>query len=387
MKSSRSQMVAVLAASVIGASSAPSVSGVCAPRCVGDCNGDGSVAINELIVGVQMALGAFEVSACQAMDANGDGAVSINELVLAVEASLGGSSPSPTPTGLPDPPIGEHQCGLASESFIELNTASLPVPIPVALTGTIDITCGAPASTGTAACECSSDLDPRAIPGIGFVCVRDVPGCPAGAILCDGGDSVDIDLVADGDIGQCDGNQACASACDGACAATGREQLSSSCTGFCAGGDNDGQSCRRDTECPAGGCNGRDPVTAANVCQCQCVNLTAGGAGESGALQCNLGVALDLEVAGPCGDGDVFLSVGRTCVPATTGASSVSMIDANGMPGNTIPRGGPALSSGQAVSCQDLRAGSTQGLRLRGGFSVFGSPLGDLLLELSADCE
>ncbi len=387
MKAPRHCIPAVLAACLIG-TYAVTTHGVCAPRCVGDCNDDGAVAINELIVGVQIALGTFDASTCQAMDANGDGGVAIDELVLAVEASLASAPPpSPTPTSVPAPPIGAHRCALASESVIELNSASLPVPIPVEITGTIDIVCGAPTAAGTAPCDCRSDLEPKAIPGIGFVCVRSEPGCPTGLIACAGGDHLDVVLVADGDIGRCDGNDACAAACDVSCAEAGQDQLSSGCTGYCAGGGNDGQTCRLDTHCPGGACNGQDPVTASNVCQCQCANLAAGGAGAGGELQCAFGVALDLESAAPCGDGDVFLSVGRTCVPATTGSVSLSLTDANRVPGATIPRTGAGRSSGQAVSCEDLRAGSTHGLRLRGGFNVFGSPLGDIVAELSADCE
>jgi hypothetical protein len=362
--------------------------GVCAPRCVGDCNRDGAVTIDELIVGVQIALGAFAVGRCAAMDADGDGGVAINELVLAVQASLGSPPPpSPTATAVPVPPIGEHHCALASESVINLYAAALPVPIPVRITGSIDVTCGAPGAGGAAPCDCSGEIEPQAVPGLGFVCLRSVPGCPSGQIACDGGVGLDLDLVADGDIGSCDGNQACATACDASCAGAGLDQLSSSCTGYCAGGDNDGQACRRDSQCPSGACNGQDPVSAGNVCQCQCANLTAGAAGPNGEMRCNLGVAIDLEGAAPCGDGDVFLSIGRTCVPVTTGSISLSLTDANGMHGTDIPRAGPVRSSGQAVSCDDLRAGSTRGLGLRGGLSVFGSPLGDLVVEMSGDCE
>ena len=39
--------------------------------CAGDCNGDGSVAINELILGVNIALGTSPLSACAAIDADG----------------------------------------------------------------------------------------------------------------------------------------------------------------------------------------------------------------------------------------------------------------------------------------------------------------------------
>ncbi len=58
--------------------------------CVGDCNGDGQVAINELIQGVNISLGTLDVSVCEAMDENRDGQVSINELIRAVNNALGG---------------------------------------------------------------------------------------------------------------------------------------------------------------------------------------------------------------------------------------------------------------------------------------------------------
>lgn len=57
---------------------------------VGDCNGDGAVTIGELITGVNIALGVFQVNACTAMDANRDGQIKVNELVLAVGAALQG---------------------------------------------------------------------------------------------------------------------------------------------------------------------------------------------------------------------------------------------------------------------------------------------------------
>ena len=59
-------------------------------RCAGDCNGDGAVAINELISSVNIALGNSAVSACTACDINGDGSISVNELVSAVNKLLNG---------------------------------------------------------------------------------------------------------------------------------------------------------------------------------------------------------------------------------------------------------------------------------------------------------
>ncbi|MDX2168469.1 MAG: hypothetical protein SF182_15450 [Deltaproteobacteria bacterium] len=70
--------------------------GAAEAQCVGDCNGDGEVTINELIVGVNIALGSANVSACPSFDANGDGEVAINELIAAVNAALSGCPATPT---------------------------------------------------------------------------------------------------------------------------------------------------------------------------------------------------------------------------------------------------------------------------------------------------
>jgi hypothetical protein len=60
------------------------------PGCVGDCSGDGKVSINELISGVNIALGSAALSTCPAFDSNGDGMVSIGELITAVNNALNG---------------------------------------------------------------------------------------------------------------------------------------------------------------------------------------------------------------------------------------------------------------------------------------------------------
>ena len=58
--------------------------------CVGDCNDDGTVAINELISGVNIALGNSAISTCSSFDANSDGSVAINELISGVNGALNG---------------------------------------------------------------------------------------------------------------------------------------------------------------------------------------------------------------------------------------------------------------------------------------------------------
>ena len=88
----------VLALEVVSGGLSDGVNGVAragaAPvACVGDCNGDGAVAVNELISGVNMSLGAQPVSMCPAFDTNGNQQVTIDELLGAVNNALSGCTP------------------------------------------------------------------------------------------------------------------------------------------------------------------------------------------------------------------------------------------------------------------------------------------------------
>lgn len=70
--------------------------------CPGDCGGDGAVAVDELVRGVNIALGTASDTSCRAFDRDGDRRVQIHELIAAVAAALQGCpdpplSPTPTP--------------------------------------------------------------------------------------------------------------------------------------------------------------------------------------------------------------------------------------------------------------------------------------------------
>jgi len=58
--------------------------------CVGDCSGDGEVTVDEVIKGVNIALGNAAVDTCPQFDVNGDGMVTINELIIGVNNVLSG---------------------------------------------------------------------------------------------------------------------------------------------------------------------------------------------------------------------------------------------------------------------------------------------------------
>jgi PKD repeat protein len=58
--------------------------------CIGDCNGDGPVTVDELLKGINIGLGNQQLLTCPAFDANRDGQVTVDELVAAVNAALNG---------------------------------------------------------------------------------------------------------------------------------------------------------------------------------------------------------------------------------------------------------------------------------------------------------
>ena len=81
------------AAAILGA--AVLVSPRVGTACVGDCNGDAAVTIDELTRGVLVALGEAPLSTCDAIDNNRDGSVTVDELVLAVSKALDGCALGP----------------------------------------------------------------------------------------------------------------------------------------------------------------------------------------------------------------------------------------------------------------------------------------------------
>jgi sugar lactone lactonase YvrE len=74
-----------------------------AVECVGDCDSNGSVTIDEIVTGVNLAFGALSLDHCPGFDCDGSGEVSIDCLVAAVIAALNGCGLAPTVTSTPAP--------------------------------------------------------------------------------------------------------------------------------------------------------------------------------------------------------------------------------------------------------------------------------------------
>jgi len=63
-----------------------------APTCPGDCGGDGSVTVEEILMLVNVALGNADVSVCTASDLDANEAITIEEILTAVNMALTGCS-------------------------------------------------------------------------------------------------------------------------------------------------------------------------------------------------------------------------------------------------------------------------------------------------------
>lgn len=144
--------------------------GAAPTACTGDCNENGNVTVEELIKGVNIALGSATIDRCPLFDKNGNGAITVDELVTGVNNALGGcvappptatlrSSPTasvaaPTRTRTATPTVTSTPSRAASHTPMATNTsapspsATLTVP-PPSTTPTVTRT-SQPAATSTA---------------------------------------------------------------------------------------------------------------------------------------------------------------------------------------------------------------------------------------------
>ena len=116
------------------------VASLATARCAGDCDGNGSVSVGELIKGVRMAFGE-SAGACAAMEANSAGCTTIAGYIAALSGALIGCSHSPIPSPTPTVGLGFQIAGCVNEfpgvpcgAFLE--TVRLE---PLGLTSALDV--------------------------------------------------------------------------------------------------------------------------------------------------------------------------------------------------------------------------------------------------------
>ena len=198
--------------------------------CVGDCNGNGSVAINELVLGVNIALGLASVDACPTFACQGAD-VAINCLVQGVNNALNGC-PTPAPTATKTVASVPGALGVrrfsidpASSKFIAVLSSNFNVPTS-GFEGFLELTAGVPDPvTGLASIDVTdaSDYLSVYVPTGGVaVCVKvlrdQLPVHQAGVIACNGGYPLGLQTSQDhniGVVGTCSGGgAACTSGAD-----------------------------------------------------------------------------------------------------------------------------------------------------------------------------
>jgi len=93
------QIATALFVNIVAIGASPSA----AAACGGDCDQGGSVTVDELIKGVNIALGSSDVASCPVFDADNSLTVTVDELVAAVNDALNGcvAGLTPTPTATP----------------------------------------------------------------------------------------------------------------------------------------------------------------------------------------------------------------------------------------------------------------------------------------------
>lgn len=186
--------IASFASAVILSCGVLTGSGRAAAQCVGDCAGDGEVTINDLILGVNIALGSAPLSACEAF-ADGEGEVTISQLIQGVNNALNGCPPpvatatasaSATATETAAPPTATHSAtpipptatGTRTQTATRTATATRSATTTRTVTDTPTQTATVsatptntgPTPTATIAISCSEDDDCP----LGNVCVDDV---------------------------------------------------------------------------------------------------------------------------------------------------------------------------------------------------------------------
>ena len=137
-----------------------------APSCAGDCNGDGRVTVDELIVAVSISLGTAAVADCAAADRTGSGQLTIADLIVAVNSALHGCPPTPTATPSVTP------TRTPTRSPTETPTTTATATSTGTPTATPSETPTVPTETPTASPTDTSTFSPTSTPAPGVLTVR-----------------------------------------------------------------------------------------------------------------------------------------------------------------------------------------------------------------------
>lgn len=195
----RSFRSTLLTATTLGFLAAPASA---QSACVGDCSLDAAVTVDEIVTGVNIALGTSPVSGCTAFDGNSDGQVTVDEIVTAVNFALVGC-----PAG--GEGLGVRRFSLSAQSKLEL--IGLPIPLTSNnFTGFLEIEAGPEDPDGLrplALTNASEFIQIVLAPPIGsqiVICIKPLveqfPLRDVGYLACDGTPLGGLNVVQDHNI-------------------------------------------------------------------------------------------------------------------------------------------------------------------------------------------
>ena len=182
-----------------------------AQECVGDCDDSGAVTVNEMILGVNINLGADPVTVCPAFDCDDTGTVPVNCLIQGVNNLLGGCG-EPCPFA-----AGAYTLTQLAGGTLRVGSLS-PIDFPAG--GTIVLDVG-----NASAPECVHDVvvpfpggltvAPFCIPAFGFSVSLTQTGCGIGRIASDGGADYNVSEIGDtSSQPECNNQQECVAGID-----------------------------------------------------------------------------------------------------------------------------------------------------------------------------
>lgn len=295
----------------------------------------------------------------------------------------------------------QHACafdGAGDNSALTLCLLGV-CPSAIDINGQVEIDCpGDPDVNGKRACGCQLiALSPFLISGIGYVCTSPAGPCADGEQDCNGGNALNVDMIADHNSTTCTSNAGCATSCDSYCGSISKVRYNSGCESYCQGGPRSDLPCICDVssgatcsggisgvnDCPGGSCEGHDNDVAPDQCHCWCVDEAVAPASPAGALQCRIGVAIRVEAALPCDNAGVLVRLPAQCAPFTSNTAAVTVLNANELPGTQ----GPYSDSGANETCANFDASVTTGYELVANLAFLDSTIGDLEARLRIDCQ
>jgi hypothetical protein len=140
--------------------------------CTGDCSGNGSVTIDELLKMVNIALGSLSVHECDVGDTSGDGRITIDEIVAAVRNALAGCPPPvvlriSSATGAPGQRVSFSVTVDTANALIDLtqNQITFDPNARIASTASGEPDCTGPGATAFLPPGCVPSQDCQAIRG------------------------------------------------------------------------------------------------------------------------------------------------------------------------------------------------------------------------------